>query len=64
MTAKTVLVTGANKSIGFETARQMGRQGYRIWPGSRDEKCGQDGCSWRTSEEEPQVEIHRHQRGR
>lgn len=36
MTNKTVLITGANKSIGFETARQLGVAGYRIWLGSRD----------------------------
>jgi NAD(P)-dependent dehydrogenase (short-subunit alcohol dehydrogenase family) len=36
MTNKTVLITGANKSIGFETARQLGAAGYRVWLGSRD----------------------------
>lgn len=36
MTGKTVLITGANKSIGYETARQLGALGYRIWLGSRD----------------------------
>lgn len=41
MNTKTVLITGANKSIGFETARQMGRAGYRIWLGSRDEVRGE-----------------------
>lgn len=37
---KTVLITGANKSIGYETARQMGRLGYRVWLGCRDETRG------------------------
>lgn len=41
MTGKTVLITGANKSIGFETARQLGRAGYRVWLGSRDTARGQ-----------------------
>ena len=36
MTGKTVLITGANKSIGFETARQLAQRGYRVWLGSRD----------------------------
>lgn len=37
---KTVLITGSNKSIGFETARQLGRLNYRIWLGSRDAARG------------------------
>ncbi|WP_245504057.1 SDR family oxidoreductase [Lichenihabitans psoromatis] len=40
MTIKTALITGANKSIGFETARQLGRLDYRIWLGCRDEARG------------------------
>jgi NAD(P)-dependent dehydrogenase (short-subunit alcohol dehydrogenase family) len=36
MTDKTALITGANKSIGYETARQLGKLGYRVWLGSRD----------------------------
>jgi NAD(P)-dependent dehydrogenase (short-subunit alcohol dehydrogenase family) len=40
MSGKTVLITGANKSIGFETARQLGRLGYRVWLGSRDGERG------------------------
>lgn len=42
MNRKTVLITGANKSIGFETARQLGRKGYSVWLGSRDTARGQD----------------------
>lgn len=36
MTAQSVLITGANKGIGYETARQLGRLGYDIWLGCRD----------------------------
>jgi NAD(P)-dependent dehydrogenase (short-subunit alcohol dehydrogenase family) len=35
MPGRTVLITGANKGIGYETARQLGALRYRIWLGSR-----------------------------
>lgn len=38
---KTVFITGANKSIGFETARQLGKLGYQIFLGARNEQRGQ-----------------------
>jgi len=37
---KSVLITGANKSIGFETARQLLQKGYYVYLGSRDIKKG------------------------
>jgi NAD(P)-dependent dehydrogenase (short-subunit alcohol dehydrogenase family) len=42
MHKKTVLITGANRSIGFETARQLARDGYSIWLGSRDGGRGEE----------------------
>lgn len=39
---KTVLITGANKGIGFETARQMAQLGYFVYLGSRDQKNGSE----------------------
>jgi len=39
---KTVLITGANKSIGFETARQLLKQDYFVYLGSRDITKGQE----------------------
>lgn len=33
---KTVLITGANKGIGFESARQLLQKGYHVFLGSRD----------------------------
>ncbi|RXG11405.1 NAD(P)-dependent dehydrogenase (short-subunit alcohol dehydrogenase family) [Leeuwenhoekiella aestuarii] len=37
---KKVLITGANKSIGFETARQLLQQGYFVYLGSRSVERG------------------------
>ena len=37
---KKVLITGANKSIGFETARQLLQKGYYIYLGSRNLENG------------------------
>lgn len=42
MSKKNALITGANKGIGFQTARELGLLGYRVWLGSRDEKLGND----------------------
>jgi len=37
---RVALVTGANKGIGFETARQLLRERFRVFIGARDEKAG------------------------
>lgn len=39
---KKVLITGANKSIGFEIARQLAKQNYYVYLGSRDLRKGED----------------------
>ena len=38
---KIALITGANKGIGFETARQLGQQGVKILLGARDREKGE-----------------------
>lgn len=37
---KIALITGANKGIGLETARQLGQQGITVLVGARDEAKG------------------------
>jgi NAD(P)-dependent dehydrogenase (short-subunit alcohol dehydrogenase family) len=39
---KVALITGANKGIGFETARQLGQQGIKILVGARSEERGKE----------------------
>ena len=37
----TSLITGANKGLGFETARQLVAVGHQVWMGARDADRGQ-----------------------
>mgnify|MGYP003638414812 FL=1 len=39
---KTVLITGGNKGIGFETAKQLGELGYKVYIGCRTKSKGQE----------------------
>ncbi|MDB5055225.1 MAG: Short-chain dehydrogenase/reductase [Bacilli bacterium] len=49
-TSKIVLITGGNKGIGLETARQLGKLGFTILLGSRDEARGQEATATLTAE--------------
>lgn len=52
---KVALVTGANKGIGFETARQLGAQGITVLVGARDEGRGRDAA---TKLKEESIDAH------
>lgn len=39
---KNVLITGANKGIGFETAKQLAQLDYAVYLGSRDKSRGME----------------------
>lgn len=53
---KTALITGANKSIGFETARQLLKKGYYVYLGCRDLEKGQQAVAQLHSEGLTEVE--------
>jgi NAD(P)-dependent dehydrogenase (short-subunit alcohol dehydrogenase family) len=54
---KTALITGANKSIGFETARQLLQQGYRVYLGSRTAANGEAAAAQLKAEGLTEVEA-------
>ena len=54
---KTAFITGANKSIGFETARQLLQQGFYVYIGSRNLENGQKAVERLTSEGLTNVEV-------
>jgi len=37
---KTALVTGANKGIGYEVARQLAGKGFHVFIGARNRNAG------------------------
>ncbi|OJJ15042.1 short-chain dehydrogenase [marine bacterium AO1-C] len=54
---KKALITGANKSIGLETARQLLQKGYYVYLGSRNQVKGLEAIKKLKSEGFSQVEM-------
>jgi NAD(P)-dependent dehydrogenase (short-subunit alcohol dehydrogenase family) len=54
---KKVLITGANKSIGFEATRQLLKQGYFVYLGARDKAKGDEAVAKLKSEGLTNVEA-------
>lgn len=54
---KTALITGANKGIGLETARQLLQKGYYVYLGSRDIGKGQEAAEKLKAESLTNVEA-------
>jgi len=59
ISGKVALITGANKGIGFETARQLGELGLVVVMGSRDEANGRAAADKLKSEGIESVEAVR-----
>ena len=57
MEKQTVLITGANKGIGLETARQMAKAGYHVYLACRDQERGEQAVSLLHSEGLTDVEL-------
>src|ERR1035437_9965906 len=47
----TTLITGANKGLGYETARRLIEAGHSVWMGARDATRGQQAADALRSEE-------------
>lgn len=54
---KTAFITGANKGIGYEVAKQLLQKGYHVFIGSRDKAKGIEAATKLSSEGFANVEV-------
>ncbi|TVZ14601.1 SDR family oxidoreductase [Maribacter sp. MAR_2009_72] len=54
---KKALITGANKGIGFETAKQLLQKGFYVYIGSRDSNLGKEAVKKLKSQGLSNVEV-------
>ena len=42
------LITGANKGLGYQTAKSLVAEGHEVWVGARDTKLGEEAARVRS----------------